>query len=122
MHKEIRKQMVLRRKNFLPSLIITFILLISLITIVYFTDPKSTVFIIIFFVNLFTLLFFLFSLILANSKRGIIIASCITIFMLLKMFGVGNILNALLLIGIAIIALIYEQFTKRGKKNILSNS
>lgn len=121
-HKIVRKQMVLRRKNFLPTLVLTFISFLSLFAIVYFTDPKSSFFIFLFFIDLLLFLFLLISLILANSKRGFIIAVCITIFMLLKMFGIGNILNAILIAGLGIIALIYEQFTKRGKKHILPNS
>lgn len=114
MHKEIRKEMVLRRKNFLHSLIVTFLLLLSLISIVYFTDPSSSMFIFLFFVNLFACLFFLTSLILANSRRGFVISLCITIFAIFRLFGIGNILNAILIAGLGIIAEIYAQFTKRN--------
>ncbi|EKE06345.1 MAG: hypothetical protein ACD_19C00016G0018 [uncultured bacterium] len=122
MQKEIRKETILRRKNFLPSLIITSLLLISLISIIYFADPKSSIFIFLFFVNLFTFLFFLTSLIFASSKRGLIISLCLTTFAIFRMFGIGNILNATLLTGLGIIATIYERTTKRNKKHILPNS
>lgn len=114
MHKEIRKQMVLRRKNFLPSLVITLFLLVSLISIIYFTDPNSSIFVFLFFLDLFTFLFILFSLLLTNSRTGLIISVCLTFFVILRYFGVGNILNAILLSGLGIIAEIYERFTKRG--------
>lgn len=112
MHKEIRKQIILRRKNFLPSLIITFLLLLSLISIVYFTDPKQSLFICTFFVNLFTFLFFISSLISANSRRGLIISTCLTLFIVFRYYGIGNILNAVLIAGLGIIADIYARFTK----------
>ena len=109
MHKEIRKQMILRRKNFLPSLIITLFLFLGLISIVYFTDPKQSFFIVLFFVNLFTFLFFLLSLVFANSRRGLIISTCFTIFAIFRFFGIGNILNATLLAGLGIIVETYKK-------------
>lgn len=115
MHKEIRKQMILKRKNFLPSLIITFLLLITLVSIVYFTDPGSSLFVFLFFVNSFVFLFFLFSLIFASSRRGLIVSTCLTMFVVFRYFGIGNILNAALIAGLGIIAEIYEQFTKRNR-------
>lgn len=121
MHKEIRKQMILRRKNFLPSLVITFLLLLSLISIVYFTDPKQSLFVILFLANTFSFFFFLFSLILASSRRGLIISICLTTFVIFRLFGIGNILNAILIAGLGIIADIYARFTKRTNKHLLPN-
>lgn len=109
MHKEIRKQMVLRRKNFLPAVVTILLLLASLVSIVYFTDPNSSIFVFLFFLNLFILLFILISLLLTNSKTGFIISMCITIFTILRYFGIGNILNAILLAGLGIIAVIYTR-------------
>lgn len=103
MHKEIRKQMTLRRKNFLPSLIITFLLFLSLVSTVYFIEPRSSMFIFLFFVNFFSFVFFIFSLIFASSRRGLIVSTCLTIFVILRFFGVGNILNLILIVGLGII-------------------
>lgn len=122
MQKEIRKEMILRRKNFLPSLIIIIVLFISLVSIIYFTDPSSQFFIYLFFINLFLFLFFLTALILVDSRRGLILSSCVTMFAILRLFGMGNLLNALLIAGLGIIAEIYAGFTKRTKKHILPNS
>lgn len=122
MQKEIRKEMILRRKNFLPSLIIIIVLFVSLVSIVYFTDPASQIFVILFFTNLFAFLILFFSLILGNSRRGLIIAICITLFVILKMLGIGNVLNAILIASLGIIAEIYAGFTKRTKKHLLSNT
>jgi len=115
MHKEIRKQMILRRKNFLPSLVITFLLFLSLISIIYFTDPGTSLFVLLFFTNLFAFLFFLFSLIFAGSRRGFIISICLTMFAIFRLFGIGNILNAILIAGLGIIALNYERLAKRNR-------
>lgn len=121
MHKEIRKQMVLRRKNFLPSLVITLLLFTSLVLIVYFLDPASNLNILIFFILIFTLSFFIFSLIIVSSRKGLIISVCITFFIILRYFGIGNILNAILIAGLGIIALLYERSTKRNNKHLLPN-
>lgn len=122
MHKEIRKEMILRRKNFLPSLIVIFLLFTSIVSIVYFADPDSAFIIAIFFINLFGLFFFLFSILLASSKRGLILATCLTSFAIFRYLGIGNILNALLIAGLGIIAEVYAKFTKRTKKHISSNA
>lgn len=115
MQKEIRKQMILRRKNFFPSLAITILLGISLALIVYFTDPSESIFVFIFFLNLFLFSMFIFSLLFANSRRGLIISISLNLFVILRYFGVGNILNAVLLTGLGIIAIIYnERTTKTG--------
>lgn len=121
MKKETRREMILRRKNFLPSLVITFLLLISLVAIIYFTDPNLSLFRFLFFINLFGFLFFLFSILFASSKRGLIISVCLSVFAVFRYFGIGNILNAILITSLGIIAEIYERFTKRNQKHILSN-
>ncbi len=112
MHKEIRKQMILKRRNFLPSLVVTLFLALTLTLIVYFTDPGSSIFVLLFFINLFAFLFFLFSLIVGNSRRGFIISLCVTIFTLFRMFGIGNILNLILIAGLGIIVEIYANFKR----------
>lgn len=122
MHKEIRKEMILRRKNFLPSLVIIVLLFLGLFSIVYFTDPGLDAFVILFFINLFLFLFFLLSLIFTNSRRGFIASTCITIFLILRLFGIGNILNAILISSLGIIVEIYAKFTKSTRKHISPNT
>jgi len=107
-----RHNIILKRKNFLPSLIITLLLFLSLSSIVYFTTPPSPLFMFLFFINLFAFLFFLFSLILISSRRGLLTSLVITLFLLLRLFGVGNILNLIFLVGLAIIVEIYAHFKK----------
>lgn len=109
-----RNHIILRRKNFLPSLIITITLGLFLGGLVYFTEPDNSFVIFAFFLCLFSFLFFMFSLLLASSRKGLIFSICLTVFTILRYFGIGNILNAILISGLVIISLLYERFTKRG--------
>jgi len=109
-----RHNTILRRKNFLPSLIVTAFLWTSLGFLVYFTDPQNQLFVILFFINLFAVLFFTTALIIGNSRKGLIVALTLTIFTLFRLFGIGNILNFLLLVGLGIIIESYAKFTKRN--------
>jgi len=112
MQKEIRKQMILRRKNFLPTLFIIALLLCLIIGLIYFTPPANGFIITLFFFLIFVFLLFLVSLLLGNTKNGLIISTAIIIFLILRMFGVGNILNLLLLSSLAILAIKYASFKK----------
>ncbi len=113
MQKELRKKIILKRKNFLPTLIIIFILATLLFALVYFTQP-SGILVILFFILLFALLLFTFSLIFGNSRQGFITSTVLVIFMVLKVLGVGNILNFILLFGLGIIAEIYARFKNKN--------
>lgn len=114
MHKEQRRQLVLKRKNFLPTLLLIVSILFAIIGIVYFLPPNNGFVIFLFFLLIFLFFLFVSSLVLSNTKRGLIISTLITIFLILRLFGVGNILNALLLLSLGIIAEIYARFTKRN--------
>ena len=100
--KERRRKIVRERKNFLPSLLLTITLWLALAGLIYLVDPDVLGIVIIFFLILFLALTFSFALMLANTKRGIIIATAATLFLVLRYFGVGNLLNGLLIIGVAI--------------------
>lgn len=113
MKKEKRQQLILKRKNFLPSLMVTVILGLFLSAIVFFTEPHGGFLILLFFVLTFLFLFFLLSLLFVSSKKGLVVSILTTIFLVLRMYGIGNILNAILLLGLAIIAIVYERFAKR---------
>jgi hypothetical protein len=105
--KEKRKKEVKRRKNFLPTLIIIFISWGTAFGMVYFVDPAAFGAIPIFFLVVFTGLLFTFSTIFANTRRGFIVSSALVLFLFLRYLGVGNILNFLLITGLAITAEIY---------------
>ena len=102
MPRELRKQQKLKRKNFFPSLIITMFLWIIIAGLVYLTDPRTFGVILLFFLLIFFACWFTFSVLSENRKRGLIIAGSITFFMILRYLGIGNILNLILLLGLAI--------------------
>ena len=92
-----RQQTVKARRNFFPTLLVTIFLWISVTYLVYFVDPYSFAAIQIFFFDIFVTLLFTFSLILANTRRGLETAILITVFLILRYFGIGNIVNLLLM-------------------------
>jgi len=110
--KEERKRKIRSRKNFLPTLVATIIFWIINILIIYFFDPNNAAVIFAFFVSIFLSFLFTFSTVFANTRRGIIISTSLIIFLILRYFGIGNILNALLITGVAITTEIY--FIKQG--------
>lgn len=110
--KIIRRQKEVKlRKNFLSTFIITFLLWLGVAGIVYFIDPYKNGATILFFLVLFFALFFTFSIIFINSRRGFVTSTGITLFITLRYFGLGNILNFFLIAGICIATEIY--FSKR---------
>ena len=100
--KARRKEQNLKRKNFLPTLLLIILLWLLLFGLIYFVDPTLFGALPAFFILVFASLLFTFSLIFANSRQGLILTSAITIFLILSYLGVGNILNVLLLSGVAI--------------------
>ena len=102
-----RKKEVKLRKNFLPTFLLTFLLWLACASIVYFTDPQLRGALPLFFLVAFFSLFFTFSIIFINSRRGLISAIGMVIFIILRYFGLGNILNFFLLAGVCITAEVY---------------
>lgn len=93
--KEVRK-----RRSFWPTLVLTVLLVGVLAGLIYFVDPGAAGAVPAFFILTFLFLLFGFSLLFANSRRGLLIASDLTILLILRYFGIGNILNLLLILGI----------------------
>ena len=104
--KEKRK----KRKNFFPTLVAIFITWGLIAFIVYFIEPEAFGAVPLFFLTVFFALLLTFSTLFANSRRGVISATSLALFLILRFFGVGNILNFLLIFGIA--ASIEYYFTK----------
>ena len=98
--KTKRIEKVKRRRNFFPTLILTLIFWLTTLLIIYFFDPSITGAVPLFFISLFISLFLTLSLIFANSRRGILFSSGIFIFIVLRYFGVGNVLNLILILAI----------------------
>jgi len=102
-----------KQKNFF----LTLLLLISFwsiqIFIIFFIEPEMLRDIpipgsyFLFFFTLFFALFFTFALIFTNSRTGFLISLGITIFLFLRVYKLGNILNLILIIGIVSVLEIY---------------
>jgi hypothetical protein len=107
MKKNSHKQQILKRKNFLPTLLLTIVLWGLLAGLIYFVDPKTFGVVSVFFILVFFCLLFTFSLIFANSRRGMMAGVAVTFFLFLTYFGIGNILNAILIIAIALCIELY---------------
>lgn len=101
MRKNLRKQQQLKRKNFLPTLLITILLWLILGGIVYFINPDTFGVVPLFFTLVFLAFLFTFSLIFVGGRRGLVGAIAITLFLVLAYLGVGNILNLILIVAIA---------------------
>jgi hypothetical protein len=108
--KDKRKQQILRRKNFFPTLVLTILFWLTLGGLVYFVEPDACGILPVFFLVLFLALLFSFSTIFANARRGLITALGLVLFLIMRYFGVGNIINFLLILGVGISIEIY--FTK----------
>lgn len=102
-----RRKELSKRKNFLPTLFLDLCLWIVLALFVLSTDPAQTGAQLIFFILFTIALFLLISMILAHTRRGLLVSLAITIFLILRSWGVGNVINALLLIGVVITFEIY---------------
>lgn len=106
-----RKKEVKLRKSFLPTFVITFLLWVGTFGIVYFVDPYKRGAVALFFLSVFFALFFTFSIVFINSRRGLLTSLGVTIFIILRYFGLGNILNLFLITGICIALDLY--FSKK---------
>ncbi len=102
-----RKEQALRRKNFFPTLILTILLWAAAGALIYFVEPDTFGAIPAFFMTIFFALLFTFSTLFANTRRGFLTALALTIFLILRYLGVGNILNFLLIAGLTIIIELY---------------
>lgn len=107
MRSNIRKEQQLKRKNFLPTLLITIFLWSLLGLLIYFVDPSTFGALPLFFVLLFASFLFMFSLLFASTRRGLITSLSLTLFSVLLYLGVGNILNIFLILAIAICVEVY---------------
>ena len=101
------KKIKSRRKNYFPTLLAIIILWGTLAGIIYFFDPFILGIIPIAILIFFLAVLFTIATVTISTRRGVIIALAATIFIVLRYFGVGNILNFLLIAGIAITLNLY---------------
>ena len=88
------------------------VLWIFLACIIYFVDPNTFGIVPIFFIILFVALFNTSRILLKNKRRQLIISLAIILFVILKFFGMGNIVNLLLLVGIVLTIETWFWYTK----------
>lgn len=105
--KERRKKEILERKSFLPTLAVIALLILFLTALVIFVDPVAFGAVILFLILVFLVVLFTFALIFGNSRRGFVAAIALTVFLLLKYLGIGNLLNLILIVCIALAFEIY---------------
>jgi len=111
---KLRQKQIRERKNFFPTLAVTILLWIMLFGLVYFVEPDAFGASALFFVLVFLALLFTFSTVFANSRRGLLASSSLTLFLILRSLGVGHIINFLLIGGIAISIEIYFSKNSAG--------
>lgn len=109
----IRKKETKFRRSFLPTFIITVLLWTGAFGIVYFIDPHKKGAIPLFFLVVLFALFFTLSIVFMNSRRGFLASGAVTLFIILRYFGLGNLLNLFLIGGISIALEIY--FSKQER-------
>lgn len=102
-----RRKKIRRRNNFFPTLIIIIISWFTIAAIIYFINPATLGAVPLLFLIFFIALLFTFSTLLANSEKGLVVAITVTLFLLLRYLGVGNIINFLLLVGLGITTNLY---------------
>ena len=105
--KDIRKRKIKLRKNFLPTLFLIILLWSIAAFIIYFVDPSAFAIVPALLLVIFFALLFTTSLLFANTRRGLITTSFLTLFIILRYLGVGNIINFLLILGVGITLELY---------------
>ena len=96
-----------KRKNFLPTLLFIILLWLMLFGIIYFLSPNNFFFVILFFLTLTLALTFTLSIILGNTRRGVIISISLSLFLILRYLGIGSLLNFILILAITVLIELY---------------
>jgi len=102
---------MVKRKNFLPTLLVALFFWANIVFIIFRLSPSSLFTICHFLFSIFMALFLTSSLVLANSRRGFLLATGIIIFLILRLTKMANFLNLILLFGIL---LSLELYFKKG--------
>ncbi|OGV91453.1 hypothetical protein A2783_01460 [Microgenomates group bacterium RIFCSPHIGHO2_01_FULL_45_11] len=96
------------RKNFFPTVIVNLLFWGITGFMIIFVDPALIKNIILpesylpFFISLFIALFLTLSLILSHTRRGFFVSTVIISYLFLSLKGLGNLVNAFLLVGLVI--------------------
>ena len=105
--KRRRQAFAKERKNFLPTLLMALAFWATWGWLVYSKAPSPNFLMITFYFLLFTAIFLTAALVLANSRRGLLMASWLIAFLLFRYYELANGLNLLLLTGIVFSLEIY---------------
>jgi len=111
--KKTVKERLKRRKNYFPTMMLMIVFWLLWVSLVWWVDPTILKnlppresywpFFLLFFLALFLTL----SLILQNTRRGFLISFGILLFLILRLSGLGHVINGLLIGGIVIAIEVY---------------
>jgi len=96
-----------KRKNFALTFLLAILFWLAFGWLVYFQAPANNLLIFSFYLLLFLAVFLTAALILANSRRGFLLATFIILTLIFRYYQIGNLLNILLLAAIILILEIY---------------
>ncbi|GEM_PF-1666645 len=106
-----RQKEVKLRKNVFPAIVLTIIFWFLLAFTVLAIPPTNSFAVLLFFILSFLSIFFTGSLLLGNSRRGLLLSGAVVIFLFLRYLGIGNFINFILIFALAIILEIYISST-----------
>ena len=97
------------RKNFLPTVLFSLVAWFTVFFMIFFVDPQIVRDVPIsgsyipFFLLLFFSLFLTGSLLLSHTRRGFLFALGIVVYLYLRLFGLGHLLNTVLLFAFLLV-------------------
>ncbi|MGB9706597.1 MAG: hypothetical protein ACPLXP_00780 [Microgenomates group bacterium] len=97
----------LKRKNFLPTLVLAILFWVAWSWFVFSYPPANNFLLFTFYFLLFLATFLTAALIFANSRRGFFLAAFLILFLLFRYYQIANLLNLFLLAGIFISLEVY---------------
>ena len=101
--EEIKKQ----RRNYLPLVILCLISWLGIFGLVYFVDPVAFGAIPVFFILVFLAILLTLLIVVGNKMKSVVVALGLTLFLVLRYFGLGNLLNFFLIIGVVGSIIVY---------------
>lgn len=95
--REKRREILRKRKSFTPTIVVSFALWTLIVFLLLFVDPVTPGIIYVFFILLFFAIFLPSALLLAKARRGLLLTLVIIIFLVLRYFQIGNVINLILI-------------------------
>jgi hypothetical protein len=108
--RKLYQRRSVNRKNFLPSLVVTFILWGAVVLTIFLLDPGEFLVLPFFIFLVFLALTFTFSIMFVNTKRGILGALVLTLFLIFRVLGIENLISYALVV---ILAVIFDRLTSK---------